>query len=119
MNSSTLLAIKKINISKEKAYNTIIKPIVTEKSTLLSENNQIVFLVNINSNKIEIKKAEESRFKVKVNKVAIVNVKGKTKAMSVKSAGRTIRTQGKRSSWKKAIVTLAKDNTIDLTNMEF
>ena len=54
MNSSTLLAIKKINISKEKAYNTIIKPIVTEKSTLLSENNQIVFLVNINSNKIEI-----------------------------------------------------------------
>ena len=56
MNSSTLLAIKKINISKEKAYNTIIKPIVTEKSTLLSENNQIVFLVNISSNKIVIKK---------------------------------------------------------------
>ena len=98
----------------------IIGPLLTEKGALLSESlNKYLFKVERNSNKIEIKKAVESRFKVKVNKVAIVNVKGKTKAMSVKSAGRTIRTQGKRSSWKKAIVTLAKDNTIDLTNMEF
>ncbi len=98
----------------------IIGPLLTEKGALLSESlNKYLFKVERNSNKIEIKKAVESRFKVKVNKVAIVNVKGKTKAMSVKSSGRTIRTQGKRSSWKKAIVTLAKDNTIDLTNMEF
>ena len=79
MNSSTLLAIKKINISKEKAYNTIIKPIVTEKSTLLSENNQIVFLVNISSNKIEIKKSIELIFGVKVKAVNVIRVKGKAK----------------------------------------
>tara|TARA_B100000902_G_C26999837_1_gene759324 strand:- start:49 stop:363 length:315 start_codon:yes stop_codon:yes gene_type:complete len=98
----------------------IIGPLLTEKGALLSESlNKYLFKVDRGSNKIEIKKAVESRFKVKVNKVAIVNVKGKQKSMSVKSSGRTIRTQGKRSSWKKAIVTLAKDNTIDLTNMEF
>ena len=98
----------------------IIGPLLTEKGALLSESlNKYLFKVDRGSNKIEIKKAVERRFKVKVNKVAIVNVKGKQKSMSVKSSGRTIRTQGKRSSWKKAIVTLAKDNTIDLTNMEF
>ena len=98
----------------------IIGPLLTEKGALLSESlNKFLFKVDRGSNKIEIKKAVERRFKVKVNKVAIVNVKGKQKSMSVKSSGRTIRTQGKRSSWKKAIVTLAKDNTIDLTNMEF
>tara|TARA_B100000401_G_C52597385_1_gene620225 strand:+ start:372 stop:686 length:315 start_codon:yes stop_codon:yes gene_type:complete len=98
----------------------IIGPLLTEKGALLSESlNKYLFKVDRGSNKIEIKKAVENRFKVKVNKVAIVNVKGKQKSMSVKSSGRTIRTQGKRSSWKKAIVTLAKDNTIDLTNMEF
>tara|TARA_B100001778_G_scaffold3776_1_gene3250 strand:+ start:592 stop:906 length:315 start_codon:yes stop_codon:yes gene_type:complete len=98
----------------------IIGPLLTEKGALLSESlNKFLFKVDRGSNKIEIKKAVEKRFKVKVNKVAIVNVKGKQKSMSVKSSGRTIRTQGKRSSWKKAIVTLAKDNTIDLTNMEF
>ena len=98
----------------------IIGPLLTEKGALLSETlNKFLFKVDRGSNKIEIKKAVERRFKVKVNKVAIVNVKGKQKSMSVKSSGRTIRTQGKRSSWKKAIVTLAKDNTIDLTNMEF
>ena len=55
---------------------------------------------------------------IKIKK-AIINVKGKTKSMSVKSSGRTIRTQGKRSSWKKAIVTLNEGSNIDLTNMEF
>ena len=53
------------------------------------------------SNKIEIKKAIEIKFNVKVEKVSVINVKGKTKSMSVKSSGRTIRTQGKKSSWKK------------------
>jgi len=98
----------------------IIGPLLTEKGALLSESlNKYLFKVERSSNKIEIKKAVESRFKVKVNKVAIINVKGKTKSMSVKSSGKTIRTQGKRSSWKKAIVTLDKDSNIDLTNMEF
>tara|TARA_Y100001970_G_C14095293_1_gene782314 strand:- start:545 stop:859 length:315 start_codon:yes stop_codon:yes gene_type:complete len=98
----------------------IIGPLLTEKGALLSESlNKYLFKVERNSNKIEVKKAVEQRFKVKVNKVAIINVKGKSKSMSVKSSGRTIRTEGKRSGWKKAIVTLDKDNTIDLTNMEF
>ena len=98
----------------------IIGPLLTEKGALLTQSlNKYLFKVERKSNKIEIKKAIEVKFKVKVEKVAIVNVKGKSKAMSVKSAGRTIRTEGKRSSWKKAIVTLKKDSTIDLTNMEF
>ena len=98
----------------------IIGPLLTEKGALLTQSlNKYLFKVERKSNKIEIKKAIEVKFKVEVEKVAIVNVKGKSKAMSVKSSGRTIRTEGKRSSWKKAIVTLKKDSTIDLTNMEF
>ena len=81
--------------------------------------NKYLFKVEKQANKIQIKKAIENKFKVSVSKVAVINVKGKVKSMSVKSGGKTIRTQGKRSSWKKAIVTLKKDNSIDLTNMEF
>ena len=98
----------------------IIGPLLTEKGSVLTESlNKYLFKVDKKSNKIEIKKAVENKFKVKVNKVAIINVKGKLKSMSVKSSGRTIRTQGKKSSWKKAIITLNKDSSIDLTNMEF
>ncbi len=98
----------------------IIGPLLTEKGSVLTQSfNKYLFRVEKASNKIEIKKAVESKFNVKVKKVSVINVKGKLKSMSVKSSGRTIRTQGKKSSWKKAIVTLQKDNTIDLTNMEF
>ena len=98
----------------------IIGPILTEKGSVLTETqNKYLFKVNKISNKIEIKKAVEKKFGVKVGKVAIINVKGKSKSMSVKSSGRTIRTQGKRASWKKAIVTLNEGSNIDLTNMEF
>ena len=98
----------------------IIGPILTEKGSLLTETqNKYLFKVDKTSNKIEIKRAIEKKFGVNVGKVAIINVKGKTKSMSVKSSGRTIRTQGKRSSWKKAIVTLNEGSNIDLTNMEF
>jgi len=98
----------------------IIEPVLTEKGSVLTETqNKYLFKVNESSNKIQIKKAVEIKFGVKVGKVAIVNVKGKTKSMSVKSSGKTIRTQGKKSSWKKAIVTLKEGSSIDLTNMEF
>tara|TARA_B100000902_G_C27220355_1_gene869314 strand:- start:907 stop:1221 length:315 start_codon:yes stop_codon:yes gene_type:complete len=98
----------------------IIGPLLTEKGATLTESlNKYLFKVEKASNKIEIKKAIESKFNVKVKKVSVINVKGKMKSMSVKSSGRTIRTQGKKSSWKKAIVTLAKDSSIDLTSMEF
>ena len=98
----------------------IVGPILTEKGSLLTETqNKYLFKVDKSSNKIQIKSAVEKKFGVNVGKVAIVNVKGKTKSMSVKSSGRTIRTQGKKSSWKKAIVTLKEGSAIDLTNMEF
>ena len=98
----------------------IIGPLLTEKGATLTESlNKYLFKVEKASNKIEIKKAIESKFNVKVKKVSIINVKGKMKSMSVKSSGRTIRTQGRKSSWKKAIITLRKDSSIDLTSMEF
>ena len=82
----------------------IVGPILTEKGSLLTETqNKYLFKVEKGSNKIQIKSAVEKKFGVNVGKVAIVNVKGKTKSMSVKSSGRTIRTQGKRSSWKSKI----------------
>ena len=107
MNLSKIKNMHSVNISKEKAYNTIIKPIVTEKSTMLLENNQVVFLVDINSNKIDIKKSIELIFGVKVSAVNVIKVKGKTKRFKC--------TIGKRSDYKKAIISLPDDQTIDLS----
>ena len=107
MNSSKIKKLIKNNLSQEKAFNIVLKPIVTEKSTILSENNQIVFLVNINSNKIDIKKSIELIYGVKVNSVNIIRLKGKTKVFKGKV--------GKRSDYKKAIVSLLKGQSIDLS----
>ena len=107
MNSSKIKKLINNNLSKEKAFNVILKPIVTEKSTILSENNQIVFLVNINSNKIDIKKSIELIYGVKVNSINIIRVKGKTKVFKGKV--------GKRSDYKKAIISLSKGQSIDLS----
>ena len=97
----------------------IIGPLLTEKGSILTESlNKYLFKVEKSSNKIEIKKAIENKFNVKVDKVAIINVKGKLKSMSVKSSGRTIRTQGKKSSWKKAIITLQDGYNIDILGGE-
>ena len=93
----------------------IIRPILSEKSTMLGETlNQYVFEVERGSNKIEIKEAIEKRFNVNVLRVATMNFKGKNKNMSIKSNGHVLRTNGNRSSWKKAIVTLAEGSKIDL-----
>ena len=107
MNSSKIKSLINNNISKEKAYNVIVNPVVTEKSTTLSENNQIVFLVNINSNKIDIKKSIEIIYGVKVSSVNVIRVKGKTKVFKGKV--------GKRSDYKKAIISLPKGQSIDLS----
>ncbi len=107
MNSSKIKNLINNNLSKEKAFNVILKPVVTEKSTILSENNQIVFFVNINSNKIDIKKSIELIYGVKVNSVNIIRVKGKTKVFKGKV--------GKRSDFKKAIISLSKGQSIDLS----
>lgn len=84
----------------------IIKPIVTEKATDLTKENKYVFKVNIKANKIEIKKAIEEYFKVKVTKVNTLIQHGKVKRVRYKS--------GITSDWKKAIITLKEGEVINL-----
>ena len=94
-------------MSALKHYETILSPWVTEKSTLLSEQNKVVFRVPLRATKLEVKDAVEALFKVKVTAVNTIRVKGKTKRFR----GR----DGQRSDRKKAIVTLADGHTIDVT----
>ena len=94
-------------ISRERMYQTILSPIVTEKATALTERNQVVFKVALEATKPEIKAAVEGLFNVKVLAVNTMVVKGKTKRFR----GR----EGKRSDWKKAMVRLAEGQSIDLT----
>jgi large subunit ribosomal protein L23 len=97
----------------------IIKPVLTEKMAILEEReNKFAFLVSKDANKTEIKKAVESKFDVKVVKVSTMNQSGKHKQMTVRSGGRTIRTTGKRSDYKKAVITLESGSTIDLLRGE-
>jgi large subunit ribosomal protein L23 len=82
-------------------YKIIIKPILTEKSTKLKEdNNLLCFMVARDANKIEIKKAVEALFKVKVDSVRTMNRRGKIKRVG--------RSEGKRPDWKKAYIKLKK-----------
>ena len=98
----------------------IIRPILTEKCNLLTESyNKYTFQVALDANKIEIKKSIEDRFNVKVKKISTINCKGKNKNMSVRSSGKVIRTNGNRSNWKKAIITLLDDYKIDLIDGDF
>tara|TARA_B100000029_G_scaffold508320_1_gene594907 strand:- start:579 stop:893 length:315 start_codon:yes stop_codon:yes gene_type:complete len=100
--------------------DTILNPILSEKSHSMSEqHNKYVFKVAKNSNKLQIKESIEKRFDVKVSKVSTMNFKGKNKNITIKSDGHVIRTSGKRSSWKKAIVTLSEGNKINLVEGEF
>ena len=97
----------------------IIRPVLTEKMAILEEmQNKYAFLVSSKANKIEIKKAVQKKFDVSVTKVAIINQLGKNKQMTVKSGGRTIRTNGKKSDFKKAIVTLEDGSSIDFMRGE-
>ena len=96
----------------------LIRPIFTEKMSRLEVERKYSFQVIPGANKLEIKKAVESMFDVSVEKVSTINRVGKKKNMTVKSGGRTIRTNGKRSNWKKALVTLKEGDTIDLLDTE-
>ena len=91
----------------ERHYDVIRAPVITEKSTLLSEQNKVVFKVASDAAKPEIKAAIEALFKVKVMAVNTVTTKGKTKMFR----GRP----GKRVDVKKAIVTLAEGQSIDVS----
>ena len=88
-------------------YDTILSPVVTEKSTNLSEQNKVVFKVSNKLNKIILKKNIEKIFKVNVIKVNIINKQPRKKI----TRGKKVKIQG----YKKAIITLKKGQNIDLT----
>ena len=94
-------------MSKIHFYDSILSPIITEKATSLSEQNKIIFKVNIKANKKVIKKNIEKIFKVNVIKLNIIKIKGKNKVVRGKKV--------KKADYKKAIVTLKKGQSIDLT----
>lgn len=93
--------------NKERLYEVIRRPIVTEKTTSLSSNNQVVFEVSMDSEKAQIKEAIEFIFKVSVKNVKTLIQDGKVKVFRGKL--------GKRKKIKKAIVTLNEGQTIDLS----
>ena len=96
-----------LRMSENKAYQVILNPLVTEKSTQLSEFNKVAFSVPVNATKLEIKTSVEKIFSVKVKAVNTILLKGKVKRFKG--------VLGKRSNTKKAIVTLAPGDTIDLS----
>ena len=94
-------------MNKIHLYDKIVSPLVTEKSTNLSEQNKIVFKVLASANKKNLKKNIEKIFKVNVTKINIINKQSRTKV----TRGRKVKVSG----FKKAIITLKKGQSIDLT----
>ena len=94
-------------MNKINLYDSILSPVVTEKSTNLSEINKVVFKVNSSANKKSIKKSIEKIFKVNVIKINIINKQRRIKIARGKKA--------KVRGYKKAIITLKKGQNIDLT----
>lgn len=94
-------------MTTEKLYDVIRSPVITEKATMLSEQNQVVFNVARQATKPEIKKAVETLFSVKVKAVNTLLRKGKEK--------RFRGVKGRQSDVKKAIVTLEEGHAIDIT----
>ena len=91
--------------------NVLIRPIVTEKMTEINESSgQYGFIVSVNSNKIEIKKALKEKFNVDVVNVNTVKYKGKTKTQLTRKG----RFSGKTAQFKKAVITLKEGQTIDI-----
>ena len=88
-------------------YDSILSPVVTEKATILSEKNKVVFKVNMNADKKSIKKNIEKIFKVNVTKINTITMKAKRKIVRGKSV--------KKKAFKKAIITLQKGQSIDMT----
>lgn len=88
-------------------FDVLLAPHITEKSTLLSEQNKVVFKVALDSSKDEVASAVEAIYNVKVTKVNTIVTKGKTKRFKG--------IKGRRSDIKKAIVTLAEGQSIDVT----
>lgn len=87
------------------SHDIIVRPIITEKSSRMMEGNCYTFEVHPSANKIQVRKAIEEIFKVKVEKVNTINVKPKPKRMGMY--------KGKTRSWKKAMVTLPEGQRIE------
>ncbi|HEY1720511.1 MAG TPA: 50S ribosomal protein L23 [Magnetospirillaceae bacterium] len=96
-----------VTVTKARAYDIIRSPVITEKATMGSQHNQVTFRVPLDATKPEIKAAVESVFSVKVKAVNTLRTEGKTK--------RFRGFIGKRSDYKKAIVSLAEGQSIDVT----
>ena len=94
-------------MTKRTAYDVIVAPVITEKATLASESNQVIFKVNRNATKPEIKAAIESLFKVKVKAVNTIVRKGKKRAF--RGIGALL------SDTKRAVITLEDGHSIDVT----
>ena len=97
----------KSNNVSAKLYDTLVRPVITEKSMLSSEAGKVTFLVPLSATKDEVKAAVEAIFNVKVNKVNTIRQFGKEK--------RFRGYVGQRSDFKKAVVTLAEGQNIDVT----
>ncbi len=97
-----------MKVGQARKFDLVLTPVITEKATQGSEHNQVTFRVPLEASKPEIKLAVESLFKVKVTAVNTLRQQGKVKMFR----GRV----GRRSDSKKAIVTLAEGNTIDVTS---
>ncbi|HAB05151.1 MAG TPA: 50S ribosomal protein L23 [Alcanivorax sp.] len=98
-------------MNKERIFNVLLAPHVSEKATLVADQgNAFVFKVAKDASKLEIKKAVEALFDVKVESVRTLSVKGKQKFFG--------RVAGKRAGWKKAYVSLAEGQDIDFLGAE-
>ncbi len=97
----------RITVSPERMYDIVRSPVITEKATMVSEHNQVVFRVPVDATKPEIRAAVEGLFNVKVVGVNTILQKGKTKRWK----GRP----GRRNDVKKAVVRLADGDSIDIT----
>jgi large subunit ribosomal protein L23 len=98
---------QKPTLPKDQLYGVILSPVITEKATQGSQHNQVTFRVRNDATKPAIRAAVEGLFNVKVKAVNTVNVRGKTK--------RFRGFVGRRSDYKKAIVSLAEGQSIDVT----
>jgi large subunit ribosomal protein L23 len=98
---------KEMKLNREQMYALVRSPVITEKSTMGSEHNQVTFRVPLTADKRSVKAAVEGLFKVKVEAVNTIRVKGKLKRFRGEL--------GRRSDYKKAIVTLAEGSKIDVT----
>ena len=96
-------------MNQERVFKVLLGPHISEKATMLADSQkQFVFKVATDATKLEIKKAVEQLFEVKVRSVSTLNVQGKTK--------RTARGLGKRNDWKKAVISLQPGQDLDFSS---